>query len=200
MVKNSICVWWASVTRWAWDPEMWGWACRLRHYLDNSGWWARVYNLWISAETTENLLRRFEVEAQARNPDIIMFSIGNNDSSYVVEWKDTITLSQFEINLKQLIFLAKKFTDTIIFVGLNRVDETKVLPAPRWRHAYYPMDRIITYSSKTKEVCEQEGAFFLDMLNVVDLTELADGLHPNAQWHEKIYLRVRDFLLERKLI
>jgi lysophospholipase L1-like esterase len=38
------------------------------------------------------------------------------------------------------------------------------------------------------------------MFDLLDEKDLIDGLHPNSQGHQKMFERVRDFLLENKLV
>jgi len=34
----------------------------------------------------------------------------------------------------------------------------------------------------------------------LEFSDLEDGLHPNAKGHEKMFQRIRDFLVENKVI
>jgi lysophospholipase L1-like esterase len=200
MVTERIGVWWASVTWWAWDREMWGWVARLRRFLDNR--WDRfhTYNLGVSGTTTQHVLERFEMEAKVRNPTIVVFSIGLNDSSFAPDGHVVVPVSEFEDNIKKMILLAKKFTDKIFFVGLPPIDETITQPVPRASDVYYDMSKVTQYDTVTKNVCVSLKIPFVDILDVLDTKDLEDGIHPNAQWHEKIYLKVRDFMLANKLL
>lgn len=52
------------------------------------------------------------------------------------------------------------------------------------------------YLNIMHEVCQEEGILFLN-IPPLDNDEFDDGLHPNAEGHEKIFITVRDFLLEK---
>jgi hypothetical protein len=62
------------------------------------------------------------------------------------------------------------------------------------------MKNTVVYDATIREICEQERLLFIDMMDVVWLHDLQDGSHPTAQGHEKMYIRIRDFLIEHKLI
>lgn len=89
---KRICIWGASSTYGVGDQTLGGWINRLRLYFDNKkADHYRIYNLGISGEPTTNLLKRFEAEADARDPEIIIFGLGANDASYLVNEKRTLT-------------------------------------------------------------------------------------------------------------
>jgi len=82
-----------------------------------------AYNLGVSGDTTEGLLKRFRTECEARLVDGklgIVFAIGTNDSRYTNS-KDNheIPVEKFSKNLEQLIKTAREFTDKIAFIGLT---------------------------------------------------------------------------------
>ncbi|MEA1963419.1 MAG: hypothetical protein U9M94_04270 [Patescibacteria group bacterium] len=41
---------------------------------------------------------------------------------------------------------------------------------------------------------------FIEMFDLLNDEDLEDGLHPNSDGHEKMFKRVRDFLIENKII
>ena len=195
-----ICIFGDSITWGASDSEKGGWVERLKVYLAEKHD-TEVYNLGVSGDNTEDLLQRFEIEAAARKPNIIIFAIGINDSQYINS-KDNprVTLHTFEQNLTQLVEIAKKFAPRIIFVGLTPVDESKTKPIPWDTQKYYDNENIQEYDSVIQSVCEQKKILFVPVYNVIAREDFHDGLHPNAVGHSKIYEKVRDFLLETKLL
>ena len=198
MAKLRIGVWWASITWGAWDLEKWGRVARLRDYFDHTTP-AFVYNLGVSGANTHDLLERFEIEAKARRPDIIVFSIWVNDA-HMYEGKSMTSLVEFQKNVRQLIILARQFTDTIVFMGISRVDESRTMPWRPEEWKYYSNATAQEYSTVLKQICRDEKLFFLDIFDTLDLQDLPDGIHPNAQWHEKIYQKVKLFLQENNLM
>jgi len=191
----NICVFGASTTWGAYDFEKGGWVERLKIYFFEKDD-VNVFNLGVSGDTTESLLKRFDCEAEARKSAIIVFSIGVNDSAYI-KTKDnpTTNLEDFSRNISELIKKAKKFTQKIIFVGPTKIDESKTMPVPWDSKRYYTNKNIALYGASMKYICDKEGIIFVDMLDLLDLTYLYnDGLHPNSGGHEKISERVKDVL------
>lgn len=187
----SICIFGASSTWGAWDLEKGGWANRLRLFLDAGDYDVETYNLGISGDTTNELLDRFDVETAAREPKIIIFSIGGNDS-YLVP------IDQFGNNVEKLIKKAKTYTERILFLGIKRVDETKTNPVPWNENAFYTNAKIEVHDKKLKEVAEKNNAAYLSLADVITADNLNDGLHPNEQGREKIFNAVKEFLCENK--
>ena len=81
-MDQNICVFGDSVTWGAWDNKG-GWVSRLRAFIESGNRDYFVYNLGVSGDTTKELLGRFDIEAKARSPNIIIFQIGDNDSIFV---------------------------------------------------------------------------------------------------------------------
>ena len=199
MIKK-ICIFGASITFGHNDLEGGGWVDRLKRYLWQ-GEGASVFNLGISGATTEDLQRRLEHESRPRKPDMILISIGINDCRYVeTEGNMQTSLDDFKVNLEELHSQAERVAGTVVFVGLTPIDETKTMPIP-WRLGYfYTSENVKKYDSVVEEFCTEKGVRYISMADVVDKDDLPDGLHPNAKGHQKIFERVRDYLIEQKLI
>ncbi|MFA6160500.1 MAG: GDSL-type esterase/lipase family protein [Parcubacteria group bacterium] len=187
---------------WGACDEMGGWANRLRNYLsEDQVNYLKVYNLGVSGDNTEKLLERFSFENETRNPDTIIIAIGINDSQYINS-KDNprVKLEKFENNLLELIAQAKKFTEEIIFVGITKVDENKVMPIKWDATKFYDNENIAKYNAKIKEVSVKNKLLFVEMTDLLGENDLEDGLRPNSTGHEKIFLRVKDYLSKNKII
>ncbi len=178
-----------------------GWINRLRKYFDLSDYDISVFNLGVSGDNTFDLLKRFKVEAEARNPELTIFAIGINDSQYIHS-KDnpSVLLSEFNKNLLELKNLSKQFTEKVIFVGLTKVDESKVMPIPWSTTKYYDNKNIKIYDLAIKNFCKENSLPFIEMFDLLKDEDLEDGLHPNSKGHEKMFQRVKDFLMENKII
>ena len=83
-------------------------------------------------------------------------------------------------------------------MDLKNCDESKTMPVS-WIDIYYSNENIKKYSKIMEDVCHKNSIPFLD---IVDLKsdDFDDGLHPNAQGHEKVFIQVRDFLTKNKWI
>ena len=73
MEKKDICIFGASITWGACDPENGGWATMIKNYYEEKDG-RSVYVLGVSGDTTEGLLKRLEIEALAREPKFILFA------------------------------------------------------------------------------------------------------------------------------
>ncbi|KKP79549.1 MAG: hypothetical protein A2271_01445 [Candidatus Moranbacteria bacterium RIFOXYA12_FULL_35_19] len=200
-MEKTINIFGDSIAWGAWD-DMGGWANRLRNHLardpDN---YLKVYNLGISGNNSDKLLERFNAENEARNPNTIIIAIGINDSQYINSKENPrITLQKFENNLLELIDQAKKYTQEIIFVGIAKVDEKKVMPTPWDSTKFYDNENVSLYNEKIKEFCRNSGLMFVEMFDLLDESDLEDGLHPNTKGHEKMFLRVKDYFIKNKII
>lgn len=189
----NICIFGDSITWGAKLPFRIGWANLLRNHLEKvSDEFFSVYDLGIDKNTSTDLLQRFVNEAEARKPEVIIFAIGTNDSSFIKTKDQPITeLNTFKNNLKALTDLAKKHTHRIIFVGLTKGDDRITNPLPQSTTGKsYDKANITLYSQAIKEVCTNEDLTFIDLQAILTDTDFADGLHPNAAGHEKIFQAV----------
>jgi lysophospholipase L1-like esterase len=191
-----------------------GWVERLKNFFieksfSDPNFYYSVYNLGVSGDTTEELLKRFEFETKHRlwlkDEIIIIFDIGINDSQFINKEKRLkVPPQKFEENLQNLIITARKFSSKIIFVGLNPVDDLKVDPLPWFPEVSYKNEYSKKFNEIIKLVCEKNNVYFINILNEffdMDYKRLLeDGAHPNSKGHEKIFETVKDFLIRKKIV
>ena len=187
-MDKNICVFGASSTWGAYDLEKGGWVERLKLYFDDDF----VYNLGISGDNSEDLLKRIKIECEARYPHLILISIGDNDS--VKNYQVSVSKEKFEKNMVKIVKIAKKFTKNIILLGTKIVDEKKTCPVNWDKNLFYKNDDIHEYDLVLEKVARIEGVKYLKMSDLLEINDLSDGLHPNSKGHEKIFFRVRDFI------
>jgi len=172
-----------------------GWVQRLRKHFDEN--WKEdfdysVYNLGVSGNTTEDLLKRFEFETKQRLKEkkevIFIFAIGINDSQFLHS-KNSLryTLEEFEKNIKKLIDLSKKYSPKIFFVGLTPVEDSKTSPILWSPDKTYKNEYIRGFDDKIKEICEENNLKYIYMFDKVDESKFEDGLHPDSEGHKKIF-------------
>ena len=184
----TICIFGDSIVWGASDCEKGGWAdCLKNHLMDDD---IDVYNLGISGDTTEDLLKRFDTEAEARNPDIIIFAIGINDSLSL----DKDGLIKFQKNISTLVNKARKFTNKIIFIGLTNVDESRTTPyLSEETGEAYNNQSIGEYDEIIKSFCEENNLTFVDVLGLlINDDDLCDGLHPGSIGHQKLFEAIKE--------
>jgi len=196
---KSICVFGDSTSWGAWDEEKGGWVNRLWLFLADHEPYSPIFNLGIDGGTSKTILERFEKEAHVRNAGVLIFQTGGNDASTAsLNGLCNISLDDFKKNILEIIEKAKLVTDKIVFLDLKNCDETKTLPVS-WGEYYYNNENILKYSKAMEDICKEKGVLFLD-IEKLENDEFEDGLHPNAKGHQKIFLQVKDFLLNKKLI
>ena len=136
-----------------------------------------------------------------REPNIIIFAIGINDSQYVNSKNNPrVPIEKFQNNLQELINQAKEFTGQIIFAGLTKIDESKTMPIPWNTIKYYDEENVNLYNAKIKEICNKNNLLFIEMLDLLNNSNLEDGLHPNSEGHKKIFLKIKNFLVSNRLV
>ncbi|MCH7641324.1 hypothetical protein IID22_03950 [Patescibacteria group bacterium] len=213
-MEMNLIIFGASTTWGAWDLKG-GWVQRLRTSLDSKHLKSSssdlyfVYNLGISGDTTEDIIKRFDFELVQRNKEtnknIIILAIGTTDSV----WDNNLNRlktprEKFKSNISKLINKAKKYSDKVIFIGSTPVNETKVNPIP-WDKNYSLLNKHIKKSKETiKKLCEGNNVYFVDLYNRFIREDykklLEDGIHPNSEGHKKIFEIVKTFLIQNKYI
>lgn len=207
-MKGVLCFG-ASITFGRGDNKEGGWTGRLKKYFESKDYYNVLYNLGISGNSTDDLLKRMEVECSARivkkrpgDEFIILIGIGTNDSRFV-NTKDNpqTTPEDFNKNILKVIEIARNYTNKIIFIGLTPVDESKTNP---YETTYFLNDRIKKYDEIIKKCCEEEGIFLIDLfedfLKEDYLNLLGEGLHPNSKGHDFMFGKIKDFLEDNKLV
>jgi len=201
----------ASITHGYADSQG-GWPTRLRNYLwkkDPDGF--NFYNLGIpidetSSEVANRLDNELEVRQGSDKPNLVIFSIGTNDSEYLNDKKKfKISKKEFEKNINKCIKIARKYSEKIVFMDLVPVVDAKVDPIPWAPERSYRNKYIWEYREILKNICEQEKVYFIDaydkLLASSDyMHSLSDGIHPSGIGHEILFKTIKDYLEKEKLI
>ena len=187
-----------------------GWVGRLRDwYVPQKPGENAVFNLGIGGETSTKLLARFQVECEARNPDIILIGIGVNDSRKVGSPNSgyDVPTKLFSENLGKLFNISQQLSPVTIFVGMVPVDESGTAPIPV-KNYWHLLDAQNVFDEITRNQCKSHGIPYIDNFTKWKklgkplfglgkpkyLKFLADGLHPNDEGHSLIFETVRAFL------
>lgn len=198
-----IIVFGDSITWGACDNEAGGWVTRLRNKFAADD--ISFYNCGISGDNSDDLVIRFQVEAESRKDDdgtTIIFAIGINDSQYTGDRTNTrVSQEKFLANLETLIKQAQQVTNSILFVGLNRVEDAKLTPIP-WgdENKNYDNENVSLYNELIRKAAEKEKLPFLDISSTLDVGDLEDGLHPNSTGHQKMAEEIEKFLREEGVL
>jgi lysophospholipase L1-like esterase len=181
------------------DPLGGGWVERLRRQwmsVDSSG--HALYNLGIRgngiAQVSGRLEQEFRQRGELRNrlPDLIIFSVGVNDSPRVGR-RDGRNYTDFNLFQEQLADLLDKAQQLcpVVFVGMTPVDESKM---PFLDCLYYNHVDQYRYKEATRIACNVWQVPYLDIFDLwmergeewVRSRLCRDGLHPNSKGYEAL--------------
>lgn len=183
----TVGIWGDSITYGSCDEEALGWVGRLRKSIAPAEDHYNIYNFGVCGDTTEGLLKRFEIECDSIGPDKIIFAIGINDSKYRGGTQEfVVPLEQFDANLKGIVSLAKTKVDEVVLVG-----PTSVGGVFETLRSTFVDDEILKYNEVIKKVADENSLQFIEMFDVFDpQTELADGVHPTTVGYQKMFERI----------
>lgn len=187
----KICVFGGSATWGEDDSVSGGWVTLLRNHLATKHIY--TYNLGISGDTTSEMVSRAEDEAKMRKPDVIIFSIGLNDSALIApQHTPRVSIDQFHKNLTSLLTIGQIFTQRVIFVGPTSVIEAKTTPITWDKEKFYTNASAQLFNESLKMFCASHQLTFISIANILTPSDIAsDGLHPSTEGHQKIYEVVR---------
>lgn len=192
---TNIIIFGSSTVYWVWDNEKWWWCERLKSSLPDT-----IYNCWILWDTTKEIKKRIINEYKSRNnfnldkKVKILIQIWLNDSRYLWEkLKPQMRKKQFQKNILEIYEKLKKdkninINKDVFFIWPTEVDESLTLPWKRDR--YWKNERIIEFNNILKDFCKEKNLKFINQINLLNKNELQDWIHPNSNWHEKIFQKI----------
>lgn len=181
------------------DPERGGWVEQLRRWwmLPNSPGHV-LYNLGVRGDRTQQVAQRLEVEFRHRGelrnrvPDLIILSVGVNDSARLARanGKNYTDFAAFQSDIANLLDLAQQLCP-VLFVGMVPVDEAKM---PFLDCFYYNHSDQYHYKEATRLACSQRQIPYLDIFDLwkgrgetwLRQRMSEDGLHPNTLGYEAL--------------
>ncbi len=165
-----------------------------------------TYNLGISGDTAEGILARFEQESLLRmfpgeEEITFIFAIGVNDSVFLIdENRRRYSLEAFSSNIGNIIKLAKKYSNQILFLSLFPVNQEILDPIPWAPEKAYRNALIKEFNDEIVKLCISEKLELVDLWSSWTSEDsvklLPDGIHPDSLGHEKIYYEVQNKLVE----
>lgn len=175
------------------DPEAGGWVEQLRRRSMAPGSVAPViYNLGVRGDGVQQVAQRLEHEFRFRGelrnrvPDLIVLSVGVNDSARLgkPEGRQYTAFDTFRSAMEALLQQAKQLCP-VLFIGMPPVHPAAM---PFVGTLYYSHSDQQRYAAATREACESYGIPYLDVLNLwlgrgEDWWQprlCLDGLHPNS--------------------
>jgi lysophospholipase L1-like esterase len=181
------------------DPEKGGWVEQLRR------WWMSpdsaghiLYNLGVRGDRTQQVAQRLEVEFRHRGelrnrvPDLIILSVGVNDSARLSRpnGKNYTEFAVFESQIATLLEQAQQLCP-VFFVGMVPVDEAKM---PFLDCFYYNHADQYRYKEATRLACKNRDIPYLDIFEQWMAQSETwrckrigdDGLHPNSLGYQAL--------------
>lgn len=181
------------------DPVGGGWVERLRRR-----WMAQekghvLYNLGVRGDRTHQVAERLEGEYRYRGelrnrvPDVIILSVGVNDSARLRRPNGRL-FTDFETYQQEIENLLDKAQQLcpVYFVGMVPVDEEKMPFIDCFYFNHFDQYR---YKEVTKKACQSRHIPYLDIFDLwlgrgedyVKSRLINDGLHPNVKGYESLY-------------
>ncbi len=189
-----------SIAWGAFDTEQGGWVERLKTFFfqDYKEKGIGVYNFSVSSNDTRGVLEFLEADIKkidkiGKEDYILLFSVGSNDPGYIYNKNNVfVPQKEFEENLRKIIQIAKRYSKKIFFTGLMKVDED--LTKPWHANEFWENADIKKYNDIIENKCKEEQINFIPLFDLIDKSELSDGLHSNVEGHKKIFNRVKKYL------
>ena len=192
-MKNNIIICGDSIVYGVGDnPEKGGWANRLKSIFDqeNNGKTNKnyVHSIGFPGAKTTDIVARFENICEALHfegtNEIIIFSIGVNDTQFNGKQISADALQIFEENIRKLIDIAKRYSKNILFAGLTRVRQDEDEEPFKWKDEKFFDNRIIgEFDARLKDICSENACVYISTANLLSSRQLKDGLHPNEIGH-----------------
>lgn len=186
---KRICVFGASITSGWTDTVQGGWCDLLKCDVLKNGIF--VFNLGISGNDTNDLLKRLDNECKVRRPNHIIIGLGTNDSKYYLTDKKFQTpIEDFENNLNEIIKISKLHCNNITLIGLTRVDEETINLELENKNFIFKNKYLEQYDNTIKEVANKNKVKFIPTFDL-DVEKSSDGLHPNSNGHKMLFNRIK---------
>jgi lysophospholipase L1-like esterase len=188
-----------------------GWVERLRRQ-----WMAQenghvLYNLGVRGDRTQQVGERLEGEYRYRGelrnrvPDVIMLSVGVNDSARLRRSNGRLftEFETFQQEIENLLDKAQQLC-TVYFVGMVPVDEEKMPFIDCFYFNHFDQYR---YKEVTKKACLSRNIPYLDIFDLwlgrgedyVNSRLINDGLHPNVKGYESLYKDILNWQVLQQL-
>ncbi|MGF1571115.1 MAG: GDSL-type esterase/lipase family protein [Nodosilinea sp.] len=181
------------------DSEGGGWVERLRRQSMEPGRAGAVfYNLGVRGDGVTQVIQRldheFHYRGEIRNrvPDLIVLSVGVNDSARVGRslGRNYTDFDDFETHIIALLTQARRLCP-VLFIGMTPVNEQAM---PFSEVLYYSQAEQWRYKEVTRLACASHNIPYLDLMHLwLQRGEIwwrdrlsCDGLHPNTLGYQAI--------------
>ena len=177
-----------------------GWVERLRReWMSPQGAGHVLYNLGVRGDRANQVAIRLEHEFNCRGelrnrvPDLILLSVGTNDSARVGKpmGKLLTDIESFRQDIQYLLDAAQNLCP-VLFIGMTPVDESKM---PFLDCLYYNHLDQYRYKEATLQACQQRNIPYLDIFDLwlsrgtswINTQLGTDGLHPSVSGYQSLF-------------
>ena len=187
------------------DPVNGGWVEQLRRQWMGVASGHVLYNLGVRGDTAAHVNQRLEQEfllrGELRNriPDLMILSVGVNDSARVAkrEGRSITDYDRFTLEMVNLLDKAQTLCP-VIFVGMVPVDESKM---PFLDCLHFNHEDQFRYKEFTKSTCQMRDIPYLDIFDRWQERGQTwmrdricqDGLHPNTNGYLSLLEDIRNW-------
>lgn len=200
-----------SIAQGYYDTENGGWAnllatALMRRKARQTDVPAEFFNLAVSGNFTKHVLARLEQEAKSRvwgdEPMLFIFAVGINDA-HLDNGQAVSTPELYGQELEKLYRIAKKLSDTMIFVGLSPVLEAETRP---WlfnsgTHSLaWDNSRIRLFDNVLQDFTQRYSLTYVPLFDGMlqqmsaGTSLMMDGLHPNTAGHAYMFGQIQKYL------
>ena len=169
-----------------------GWCGRLKDWYESLDEYNAVYNLGISGDTSEGVLRRIDVELTSRvrylhegDEFCVILAIGTNDLRSTGA-DNLLSLEDFTLNVTQILAIAQAKVDTVYVVQIPPVHSTL---ASDWEEYSYNNTDVDSYNTVLKRL---SGDTFVPLEFIQWDSKLPDGIHPNNKGYQDMFEQIRE--------
>ncbi len=177
-----------------------GWVERLRReWMSPDGAGHVLYNLGVRGDRIGQVAQRLEQEFSSRGelrnrvPDLILLSVGVNDSARVgkPDGKLLTDFEEFKQQTSRLLDVAQNLCP-VLYVGMTPVDELKM---PFMDCLYYNHFDQYRYKEAILQACQSRNIPYLDIFDLwlsrgtqwINTQLGEDGLHPNVSGYQTLF-------------
>ncbi|MGL4881780.1 MAG: GDSL-type esterase/lipase family protein [Waterburya sp.] len=177
-----------------------GWVERLRRqWMSPQGEGHILYNLGVRGDRVQQVSQRLEQEFNCRGelrnrvPDLILLSVGVNDSARVGKPTGRLftDFEDFKQQIAHLLNVAQNLCP-VLFIGMTPVNEAKM---PFMSCLYYNHFDQYRYKEATLQACQARDIPYLDIFDLwlsrgadwINMQIGEDGLHPNVTGYQNLF-------------
>ena len=137
-------------------------------------------NKGTSGEQTRHLVRRFDTDVRAENPDVISIMIGANDIWRQFDESDNpaehVLIDEYTENMKKLIDMSLEVTDRVIIMSPFMIESCKEDAM---------LQKIYAYTEVCERLAKEKGVIFINTMSGIE--ELLKSHHPYYYSWDRIH-------------